>query len=355
MEFSGRLQAFPMAELLAWAANDRRTGSLLLRRPEREVRVYFRAGGIVACRTDQPEEYFGQHLLLEGLIDQETLLRVLEECRESGARLGRALRDRGHLDENAIVPALRNQIADLVLGTFLWRNGVFAFRAELPPKELTLEEPIDPMTLAFEGARWIDEHRRFRERVPSDRTRIGPGSGWPGEGLSPRQERIVEHLKARPALDEIYPKVRGSRFRFLAGLAELIEVGIAEVVHRAEEERREDTLYEMLHEQASEEQRQDLRASVRFPIEVLERLVPVWVETPKEDHLRALPVRTRTFLEQLDGSQRLGGLLSEAKDARREEIELILLHLQDESLALLPAPVRELADRRSLWRRLIGR
>jgi len=32
MEFSGRLAAFPMGDLLQWAKNERRTGALVVRR-----------------------------------------------------------------------------------------------------------------------------------------------------------------------------------------------------------------------------------------------------------------------------------------------------------------------------------
>ena len=60
MELSGRLVSFPINELLTWAVNDRRTGSLVLRRSSREKRIYFRDGEIVACLSDSTEEFYGQ-------------------------------------------------------------------------------------------------------------------------------------------------------------------------------------------------------------------------------------------------------------------------------------------------------
>ena len=82
MEFSGRLASFPIAELLQWAHNDRRTGSLVLRRTSREKRVFFSDGHIVACLTDHTAEFYGQHLLLGGHIRQDALLRCLALCRQ---------------------------------------------------------------------------------------------------------------------------------------------------------------------------------------------------------------------------------------------------------------------------------
>ena len=65
MEFSGRLASFPIAELLTWAANDRRTGALVLRRTSREKRIYFEGGEIVACLTDSTTEYSKASYLID--------------------------------------------------------------------------------------------------------------------------------------------------------------------------------------------------------------------------------------------------------------------------------------------------
>ncbi|MEO1087658.1 MAG: DUF4388 domain-containing protein, partial [Acidobacteriota bacterium] len=90
MELSGRLTSFPIAELLHWAHNDRRTGSLVVRAAGREKRVYFRDGEILTCTTDDPSEYYGQFLRLSGYLDQESLFRLLAICKERGQRLGAA-------------------------------------------------------------------------------------------------------------------------------------------------------------------------------------------------------------------------------------------------------------------------
>jgi hypothetical protein len=70
MEFSGRLAAFPIGDILQWAHNDRRTGSLVVRRSGCEKRVFFRDGEIAACFSDDAAEFFGQHLLVTGQVDE---------------------------------------------------------------------------------------------------------------------------------------------------------------------------------------------------------------------------------------------------------------------------------------------
>src|SRR2546430_1357047 len=65
MEFTGRLGALSLSELLQWPHHERRSGSLVVRTARREKRVLFERGLIVGCQSGDPAEYFGQQLLLE--------------------------------------------------------------------------------------------------------------------------------------------------------------------------------------------------------------------------------------------------------------------------------------------------
>ncbi|HVT58899.1 MAG TPA: DUF4388 domain-containing protein [Thermoanaerobaculia bacterium] len=77
MEFSGRLNAFPPSDLLQRALNDHRTRALVVRRSECEKRIYFHAGQVIACLSNDPAEYYGQHLLVNGYLDQNQLFEAL--------------------------------------------------------------------------------------------------------------------------------------------------------------------------------------------------------------------------------------------------------------------------------------
>src|SRR6185369_16044484 len=109
MEFSGRLAAFPMGDLLQWALNDRRTGALVVRRSEREKRVYFHAGEVIACLSNDPAEYYGQHLLVNCYLNQDQLFQALTFCTTKGMRLGAALHELGLLPPEVVQQTLRAQ------------------------------------------------------------------------------------------------------------------------------------------------------------------------------------------------------------------------------------------------------
>jgi len=371
MEFSGRLSAFPIGDILQWAHNEQRTGALVVRRSGREKRIYFQDGEVVSCYSSSAAEFFGQHLLVHGLIDEISLVRALTVCQKEGKRLGVVLGEMGVLGPGPMLAALRRQIQELVCDIFLWQHGVFYFEADLPPREELLPEALSSVALAMEGARWRDEYSRIRRVFVHDNVEVGPGRAFPGDGLSPLEDRIVRSMRDQVSLGELYGLVRGSYFRFLAatlGLAVREVLDVKGVGDDPAASSREIHLADLLVEQAAEEEVLFFRSQLAFPLDLLEGFHPVWVrEMPPEESQR-LPARVAVFFEAIDGETPLRTLLAAEPAERAKRMELLSLQLRKGSLALLPAPVSTLGDGRPApvseepagelespwWRRLWG-
>lgn len=340
MEFSGRLDAFPPGDLLQWAKNERKSGALVVRRRDREKRVYFHQGDVVACMSNDPAEYYGQHLLLHGDLDEEQLFAALTHCTVTKRRLGTALLELGLLSPERVQQTLREQIEDSVCDLFLWRGGVFYFQSEMPPDEEILPEPIHSMGLILEGHRWVDEHRRIRGVLVNDRIVLGPGRQPLADG-GPIERRIVAAADGTKNLAELYAATRGSWFRFLEAALRLC-VGEALDVVKVGDDGTETTAHEMtvhdlLLEQATQEQVLVARRHMAVPLDLLERWVPVWVGEPSAEEQRRMPARARDFYARFDGATPLADAFSGDPRARAREMELLLLQLQKGRLALLPA------------------
>ena len=364
MELSGRLISFPIAELLHWAHNDRRTGSLVVRRTGREKRIFFKKGQIVACHTDSPAEYYGQHLLLNGYLDRDTLYRCLSACKKRKLRLGVVLREEDILDLDQIQRTLRFQIEDLICDIFLWNHGIFVFQNEPPPDEDILAEPIATLGLSLEGARWEDEMGRIRKVFVHDNLLMQRTDKPLPADVTPRKRYILQGLQGLRSVAQLYEVVRGSYFRFLTALHELHGDGHVAIVDARSEllPTAERPLADLLLEQAVEEQTLESRRDFMSSLVSFERFVPVWVRPPESAEWDRMPAAARDFYRKLDGSRRLHDILSAERDAWIREIELLMLQLGKETVALLPAPIAELtsaADKRSpvhreWWRKVFG-
>ena len=344
MEFSGRLASFPIAELLTWAANDRRTGSLVLRRTSREKRIYFEQGEIVACLTDSTTEFYGQHLLLEGHISADNLTRCLVQCQEEGKRLGAVLVERGILGLDVVERTLADQIEDLIRDVFLWNRGIFFFQADQPPAEDILAQPINTLALVLEGTRWVDELSRIREVFTHDNLYLRRAAKEPPEDLSPRARTIFRKLTNAMTVARLYKLTGGSYYRFVVEAADMVEKRLLKVLDQGKETPKsthELPLSNLLLEQAAEEQMAHARRDA-VPIDVLERLVPVWVVEPEADTWPSMAEQEREFLGRIDGRRRLEEILSTDRDARSQETELLSVQLRKGAVALVPAPMEEI-------------
>jgi hypothetical protein len=366
MEFSGRLASFPIGDILQWAHNDRRTGALVVRRSGCEKRVFFADGEIVACYSDDAAEFFGQHLLVRGLVDEGRLIHALTVCQRGGTMLGSALVELGILAADEVAAALREHVEDQVCELFLWRTGIFYFSNEMLADDYILPQPLPAGAVALEGARRSDEHNRIRRVFVHDQVVLKKGSRKL-ERPAPLERRILRVVDGRRTLADLYHEVRGSWFRFLECAYKLtVEsvLDIGDVRDVSESHSTELRLADLLIEQVSEEQSIFLRQHLAIPFDALAHCVPVWVRPPDAEEESRMSQSVREFYRQIDGRANLAQLLSGvARDERSRRMDRLVLQLRKGALALLPQEFDALEahaeeERRPAnvrwWRRLRG-
>ena len=350
-----------MGDILQWADNDSRTGALVVRRSGSEKRIYLRDGEIVACFSDDPAEFFGQHLLVNGQLQEAGLIRALTHCQKSGQRLGTALIELGLLSAGEVEAALRQQIEDQVCDVFVWRSGIFYFAAESLPPEQELREPLPAVAVAMEGSRWADEFQRIRRLFVHDNIVLQKGRKEPQGLLTPLERRIFRLVDGHLTLAELYNEVRGSYCRFLQAayrLAVVEALDIGAVGDQADSASTELRLADLLIEQVTEEESVFLRSHLAVPFDVLERCVPLWVRSPSAEELDRMGASFRDFHARIDGTNSLGELLGNATgDERVRRMDWLILQLRKSAIALLPMPIDRLESEATTgekwWRRLL--
>lgn len=345
MEFTGRLAAFPAANLLQWAAQERATGTLVVRRSTSEKRLGLRGGRVIECRSNQPRELFGRFLLDHDRVGVDDLSRALALGRERGLPLGRALAESGLLPEEAILSLLRRWMTESVRDLFLWSRGVFYFE-DHSPRSAPLEIELEARELILEGTQWIDDHARLRKRLPDDGVVLRPGAAWPGEMLPPFEARIARAAAPESDLGNLRGAVGGVDFPFLDAVGRLVAAGVLVIdrhlpvdLQTSRELRIADVLLELENQEGSVKVRGE-RAVV--PMDVFEGLVPVWIQPlPDSETVELAPV-LRQFLEGFDGRATLRRLLAGDEETQGDQIDLLLVHLRRRSVVLLPAGLDEI-------------
>lgn len=366
MEFSGRLASFPIGDILQWAQNDHRSGTLVVRRTGSEKRIFLRDGEVVACFSDDPAEFFGQHLLVNGLLDEKDLIGALKHCQRTGQKLGDTLQTIGLLPADKVQEALRQHVENQVCDIFLWRSGIFYFAADSLASELELRVPLSAVALAMEGSRWSDEAQRIRRIFVHDNVVLQRGRKAPQGLLTPLERRIYRAVDGKLTLAELYNEVRGSFYRFLQAayrLAVVEALDIESVGDHSDSGSTELRLADLLIEQVTEEQAVFLRHHLAVPFDALEHYVPAWLQPPTSEQEARMADPVREFYRRIDGRTGLGVLLADVgPEERARRMDWLVLQFREGALVLLPVPVEEMervcaapeasAGRDRWWRRL---
>lgn len=339
--------AFPPAELLQWAAQERRTGSLVLRRSRIQKRIFFDCGRVVACQSDAPAEFYGRFLRLHGYLSERELVAALAQSSGQAGEarpLGEVLVESGMLSEQDVARTLSEHIQDSICDLFLWQRGVFYFEGDRIPETALQPDPISTMSLVLEGTRWIDELDRIRKIFPHDNVILKPGSAWPGQDLPPFARHIAEAVDGRRTLAELHQHLKGVYLRILEGayrlsvqevldIAELGEAGVEGMTVEL-------SVLDLLLEQAAEEQTQAQRREPTVPWTMLSRYHPVWVNLPAAAELQDLSPDLQSLSDRFDGRSPLKELLvldpNNPADTYGERVDFFLDHLHRGNLALYP-------------------
>jgi hypothetical protein len=172
MSFAGNLKTVSFGDVLQLISTGRKTGALVLQRPQRGKKIFFRNGDIVAASSDPPtdEERLGQLLLRRGQLTNLDLERALKRQRSTGRKLGQILVDLGVASRDVITTALRAQVEEIVYGVFGWPDGEFRFLEGEAPEPSQILVDLNALNAMMEGARRFDEYSEIASALPSEDT-----------------------------------------------------------------------------------------------------------------------------------------------------------------------------------------
>ncbi len=244
MGLRGNLTTMSVADLLQFLEVGRKTGLLKIGQGPIVKGIYFETGIITGAITSDPQEALGQFLLQRGKLQEFQLARALLRQRQTKDRLGRVLVLEGLLQEQEVLEILRIRNLEAIYDLFLWEKAEFEFHDNIlyPDPQLKVHLPATP--LIMEGVYRVDEWRRYRELIPSDRTRVARNPSCPPEDF-PKEEgavKILDLLESPLSVKEIGYRLHASPFFVCTQLFDLIHRGALQVLETPPETQPEKTV-----------------------------------------------------------------------------------------------------------------
>jgi hypothetical protein len=171
MSLKGTLGDFGLPDIFQLVGHQQKTGVLLLKDKEIEVKIYFVEGNVVKAEQSSREraELLGNMLVRGGVISAEQLDTALTTQERTLRRLGDILIEIGACDRAALKEMARLQTTETIYRLFMWRKGTYEFTATPVDYDEQSYEPIRAENILMEGFRMVDEWPAVRKVVPSTR------------------------------------------------------------------------------------------------------------------------------------------------------------------------------------------
>ncbi|HET7290985.1 MAG TPA: DUF4388 domain-containing protein [Vicinamibacteria bacterium] len=132
----GEIETSSVPELLRSFLASGEAGILTFRQGDVAKSLYLQEGKVVYAASSDPDERLGEHLLVKGRITVRHYVEASKLIRP-GRRLGAILVELEAIESEELVPAVEQQVRDLLVELMTWTHGDY---------ELVMKE-IDPATL----------------------------------------------------------------------------------------------------------------------------------------------------------------------------------------------------------------
>jgi hypothetical protein len=184
---SGELLHLMPMDLVGAISASGRTGLLTLERDEVLKEAYFRSGDPVFVGSNDPQERFGNFLVVRGLLTQKELEGALVAMPHFGGRLGQALVGLKILKPVDAINLLAEQVGEKLLRACCWDYGRFVWQEDMANPHESISLRLNSANIVSRGVRllsverlnaWIDPRRNqapdFSAAAPFEIYGFGP-------------------------------------------------------------------------------------------------------------------------------------------------------------------------------------
>lgn len=205
----GSLSEFSFAEILELAGKNKKTGVILIKKPDgAEAQVYLKDGYIYFAESNLKKKPIGEMLVESGKISRNQLQDALEEQKRMGkkVRLGMILLDKGYISPKDLVQVVQEQILDSIFQLFDWTEGTFVF---IPGKVAENEDigiKLDVETAILRGAEKISYWKSVRDIVGDLDTSYEPSEVSDDDRvivLKPKELKVLRYIDGEKKIRDL--------------------------------------------------------------------------------------------------------------------------------------------------------
>jgi putative nucleotidyltransferase with HDIG domain len=158
-KFNGNLSLMPIADLIQWATNSTRSGTLILNQHGRQKKFYIQDGKIIFVWSNCEGEHFGNFLVHQSNINRDELDKAFADSVSLGLPFIGYLLSEKFFSNDQLEDILRKAAETVLINALKWDTGVFEFVDDLPGFVLNSPVRLDSTQVLLESVQYFDENR----------------------------------------------------------------------------------------------------------------------------------------------------------------------------------------------------
>src|SRR5262245_30853834 len=203
LSIHGEIATTSVPELLRSLMQSRETGMLVLRSGDTTKSVYLSDGRVVFAASNDPNERLGESLLIRGRITARQYLEASRMIRP-GQKLGAILVQMNALDGDDLIPAVGQQVEDILMDLFTWTTGEYEFVMKKSSDVAAVN--VSTENLILEGIRRTRNWGRILKGIrglDSVPVRGGETDHSYRLELSEDEQEVLSHVNGRSSIEQI--------------------------------------------------------------------------------------------------------------------------------------------------------
>lgn len=237
MALKGNLRDFTITQLLNLVNVARKTGTLILERPNEKVIVSFLEGKI-AYAQNGPEESSLTAVLYRAKKLSAAQCRAIQERTKNitDKELGLLLINASYISQQDIISILTLHFTSIINKLFTWVDGFFRFENDILPPDGKITVRIGLENIIIEGSRRLKELEHLQDEIPSldiamkftDR----PGTNLRNVNLSVDEWKVVSFINPKNTIRQIASATKKNDHEIRRIVYGLLQAGLVELVRQ---------------------------------------------------------------------------------------------------------------------------
>ena len=153
---SGLLKHFPLSDIFLDLQRNEKTGILEVKDGNICKKIYIKNGDITFAASNLEEDRLGEVLIKAGRLTLEQYSHSFDVMKKTGKRHGSVLVELGYLKPKEVFLAVTNQVEEIILSLFQWKEGRFEFKEGPLPSEEVITLKLSAANLIYRGCKRMD-------------------------------------------------------------------------------------------------------------------------------------------------------------------------------------------------------